>query len=258
MFRGFQACLNQKCQDVSVFGVEECRAKCNGHGFRLRFASVSSLFRLRFASVSPPFRLRFVSVSPPASGLGGSVDSGPATSPRNSDPVKVSLLVLFLFVLPSLLLFVALRFPRLRHSFLSPLHKGRHNRTPVMERADRRNGEQVRPLRFHLNAPPDIPLIPPHKEVHDRPTAPTKPLPPRPHPKPSPTASLCPATPPLSCLEDQLHPTSPSPLTLAHLHSLVWPPPPPNRHGAAANPAGPKRRPPLRPAGAQRVDSSAL
>ncbi|KAJ4921190.1 hypothetical protein JOQ06_025913 [Pogonophryne albipinna] len=34
--------------------------------------------------------------------------------------------------------------------------------------------------------------------------------------------------------------------------------PPPNRHGAAANPAGPKRRPPLRPAGAQRVDSSAL
>ncbi|KAK1895644.1 Disintegrin and metalloproteinase domain containing protein 12, partial [Dissostichus eleginoides] len=27
-----KACLNQKCQDVSVFGVEECRAKCNGHG----------------------------------------------------------------------------------------------------------------------------------------------------------------------------------------------------------------------------------
>lgn len=28
----FQACLNQKCQDVSVFQVEECRSKCNGHG----------------------------------------------------------------------------------------------------------------------------------------------------------------------------------------------------------------------------------
>uniref|UniRef100_A0A665TFA9 Disintegrin and metalloproteinase domain-containing protein 15-like n=1 Tax=Echeneis naucrates TaxID=173247 RepID=A0A665TFA9_ECHNA len=27
-----KACLNQKCQDVSVFGVDECRRKCNGHG----------------------------------------------------------------------------------------------------------------------------------------------------------------------------------------------------------------------------------
>ncbi|KAK5879488.1 hypothetical protein CesoFtcFv8_022599 [Champsocephalus esox] len=132
---------------------------------------------------------------------------------RDSDPVKVSLLVLFLFVLPSLLLFVALRFPRLRHSFLSPLHKGRHNRTPVMERADRRNGEQVRPLRFHLNAPPDILPIPPHKEIPLKPLVPVKPR-------------------------------------------LVAPPP--NRHGAAADPAGPKRRPPLRPPGARRVDSSAL
>ncbi|KAK5879489.1 hypothetical protein CesoFtcFv8_022600 [Champsocephalus esox] len=147
-----KACLNQKCQDVSVFGVEECRAKCSGHGV----CNSNQNCHCGGGWAPPDCR---------ASGLGGSVDSGPATSPRNSDPVKVSLLVLFLFVLPSLLLFVALRFPRLRHSFLSPLHKGRHNRvsslasvfrTPVMERADRRNGEEVRPLRFHLNAPPDI------------------------------------------------------------------------------------------------------
>ena len=38
-------------------------------------------------------------------------------------------------------------------------------RTPVMERVDGRNGEQVRPLRYHLNPPTDIPLTPPHKEV---------------------------------------------------------------------------------------------
>ncbi|XP_034005435.1 disintegrin and metalloproteinase domain-containing protein 15-like isoform X2 [Trematomus bernacchii] len=172
-----------------------------------------------------------------ASGLGGSVDSGPATPPRNSDPVKVSLLVLFLFVLPSLLLFVALRFPRLRHSFLSPLHKGRHNRTPVMERADRRNGEQVRPLRFHLNAPPDIPLTPLHKELLGRPAPPNKPLPPDPGtPAQIPLKPLVPVKPRL----------------VAPLPNC------PPRHGAAANPAGPKRRPPLRPAGAQRVDSSAL
>lgn len=34
-----------------------------------------------------------------------------------------------------------------------------------MERVDGRNGEQVRPLRYHLNPPPDIPLTSPHKEV---------------------------------------------------------------------------------------------
>lgn len=198
-----KACLNQKCQDVSVFGVEECRAKCNGHGV----CNSNQNCHCGGGWAPPDCR---------ASGLGGSVDSGPATPPRNSDPVKVSLLVLFLFVLPSLLLFVALRFPRLRHSFLSPLHKGRHNRTPVMERADRRNGEQVRPLRFHLNTPPDIPLTPLHKEIPLKPLVPVKPR-------------------------------------------LVAPLPNcPPRHGAAANPAGPKRRPPLRPAGAQRVDSSAL
>lgn len=27
-----QACLNQKCQDASVFRVDECRRTCNGHG----------------------------------------------------------------------------------------------------------------------------------------------------------------------------------------------------------------------------------
>ncbi|XP_034072335.1 vegetative cell wall protein gp1-like [Gymnodraco acuticeps] len=119
-----------------------------------------------------------------------------------------------------------------------------------MERADRRNGEQVRPLRFHLNAPPDIPLTPPHKE---RPAPPSKPLPcdppaqllgrPAPPNKPLPPDPGTPAQIPLK----PLVPVKPR---------LVAPPP--NQHGAAANPAGPKRRPPLRPAGAQRVDSSAL
>ncbi|KAJ4921191.1 hypothetical protein JOQ06_025914 [Pogonophryne albipinna] len=103
-----------------------------------------------------------------------------------------------------------------------------------MERADRRNGEQVRPLRFHLNAPPDIPLTPPHKE---RPAPPSKPLPcdppaqllgrPAPPNKPLPPDPGTPAQIPLK----PLVPVKPR---------LVAPPP--NRHGAAANPAGPKRR----------------
>ncbi|MEQ2159767.1 hypothetical protein GOODEAATRI_026645 [Goodea atripinnis] len=49
-----------------------------------------------------------------------------------------------------------------------------------MERVDGRNGEQVRPLRYHLNPQSDIPLTSSQKEVHDRPAPPTKPLPPDP------------------------------------------------------------------------------
>lgn len=51
-----------------------------------------------------------------------------------SDPVHVALLVTFLFILPVLLLFLALRFPRFRRSLFclgpnSPFHKARqHNR----------------------------------------------------------------------------------------------------------------------------------
>ncbi|KAG7264250.1 hypothetical protein CRUP_016253, partial [Coryphaenoides rupestris] len=59
-------------------------------------------------------------------GHGGSVDS--------TDPVRVALLVIFFFVLPVVLLFLMLRFPRCRRALLclregSPFHKRRqHNR----------------------------------------------------------------------------------------------------------------------------------
>uniref|UniRef100_A0A3B5MW47 ADAM metallopeptidase domain 15 n=1 Tax=Xiphophorus couchianus TaxID=32473 RepID=A0A3B5MW47_9TELE len=92
------------------------------------------------------------------SGRGGSVDSGPAAaaagaSPSEpepelapvppltrlflcseSDPVQVALLLIFFFILPVVLLFLALRFPRFRRTLCclgpnSPFHKARqHNR----------------------------------------------------------------------------------------------------------------------------------
>ncbi|MEQ2272727.1 hypothetical protein XENORESO_009223 [Xenotaenia resolanae] len=122
------------------------------------------------------------------SGHGGSVDSGPARAAAESDPVRVALLVIFFFVLPVVLLFLALRFPRFRRTVCclgpnSPFHKARqHNRTPVMERVDGRNGEQVRPLRYHLNPQPDIPLTSSQKEVCVplKPIVPKKPRPPAP------------------------------------------------------------------------------
>ncbi|KAK0149025.1 Disintegrin and metalloproteinase domain-containing protein 12 [Merluccius polli] len=168
-----KACLEQKCQDVSVFRVEECRVKCSGHGV------CNSNMNCHCEVGWAPPDCRYA-------GHGGSVDSGPAQASGGTDPVRVALLVIFLFVVPVVLLFLMLRFPRCRRSLLclgegSPFHKSRqHNRTPVTERVDDCNGEQVQPLRYQWNRHGDIPLSPPSNKVHDRPAPPTKPLPPDP------------------------------------------------------------------------------
>ncbi|MEQ2230704.1 hypothetical protein ILYODFUR_032144, partial [Ilyodon furcidens] len=115
------ACLNQKCQDVSVFGVDECRRKCSGHGV----CNSNKNCHCDVGWAPPDCRY---------SGHGGSVDSGPARAAAESDPVRVALLVIFFFVLPVVLLFLALRFPRFRRTLCclgpnSPFHKARqHNR----------------------------------------------------------------------------------------------------------------------------------
>ncbi|XP_070823311.1 disintegrin and metalloproteinase domain-containing protein 15 isoform X1 [Chaetodon trifascialis] len=286
-----KACLNQRCQDVSVFGVDQCRSKCNGHG-----VCNSNKNCHCDAGWAPP-DCRY-------SGHGGSVDSGPATAARESNPVRAALLVIFLFVLPVVLLFIALRFPRFRRSLVclgpnSPFHKARqHSRTPVMERVDDRNGEQVRPLRYHLNPPTDIPLTPPHKEVHDRPAPPTKPLPPDPALKPPPQSVKQRPAPPCKPLPPDPYsqllvsrpappdkPLPPDPVTPGQVPSkpvvpikplILAPPshphvPPPHskppQHRAVAPAAAANRRPPLppvpppphaRPSNPQKVASSPL
>ncbi|XP_061649906.1 disintegrin and metalloproteinase domain-containing protein 15 isoform X4 [Phyllopteryx taeniolatus] len=172
-----KACLDNKCQDVSVLGVDECRRKCNGHGV----CNSNNNCHCRPGWAPPDCAY---------AGHGGSVDSGPARAAAESDPVLVALLVLFLFVVPALLLFLALRLPRVRRACLTLgdnklFRKSSHNRTPATERSSERNVDQVRPLRFHVNAPETPPL----KELLDRPAPPTKPLPPTPPLNPSPQAS---------------------------------------------------------------------
>ncbi|XP_078100605.1 disintegrin and metalloproteinase domain-containing protein 12 isoform X1 [Sander vitreus] len=267
-----KACLNQKCQDVSVFGVDECRRKCNGHGV----CNSNKNCHCEVGWAPPDCRY---------SGHGGSVDSGPARAAGGSGPVRVALLVIFLFVLPVVLLLLALCFPRFRRSFRclgpnGPLHKSRqHNRTPVTERVDGRNGEQVRPLRYHLNPPTDIPLTAPHKEVHDRPAPPTKPLPPdpalqtlpqllvrRPAPpnKPLPpdpaTPGQVPAPPkPVVAIKPRLLGAQPHPHIPHHPGYAASTKTP--HHAANAPGAAPNRRPPappIRPTNPYKVDSSAL
>ncbi|XP_043973363.1 disintegrin and metalloproteinase domain-containing protein 15 isoform X2 [Gambusia affinis] len=251
-----KACLNQKCEDASVFGVEECRRKCSGHGV------CNSNRKCHCDAGWAPPDCRF-------SGRGGSVDSGPAAAAAESDPVRVALLLIFFFILPVVLLFLALRFPRFRQTLCclgpnSPFHKARqHNRTPATERVDGRNGEQVRPLRYHLNPQSDVTLAPPHKElVKARPAAPTKPLPPDPvapdnQPpvsRPAPPNKPLPPDPPaqVSVPLKPIVPKKPRPLApptqpFHQSESGYASSTKPAAQGAVAPAAAPHRRPPLRP-----------
>ncbi|TSK34762.1 Disintegrin and metalloproteinase domain-containing protein 12 [Bagarius yarrelli] len=103
----------------------------------------------------------------------------------DSNPLRVGLLVIFLFVLPVILLFLALRFPRCRRRFLcfnnTPFSKARQsNRTPATERVNTHNGEQILPLRYQWTPQNDIPLTRAISKAQTRPAPPTKPLPPDP------------------------------------------------------------------------------
>ncbi|XP_008321204.1 disintegrin and metalloproteinase domain-containing protein 15 isoform X2 [Cynoglossus semilaevis] len=242
-----KVCLDQKCQDVSVLGVDDCRRKCNGHGV----CNSNKNCHCDMGWAPPDCRY---------SGHGGSVDSGPATSSPESDPVRVALLVVFLFILPLVLLVLFLRIPRVRRLVMclganSPLHKARqNNRTPVRERDNNSNGEQVRPLRYHLNPQPDIPMTPAQKEVHHRPAPPTKPLPP--HPDSTPTSA-----PQLPVSLKPLVPRKPSPLTVPP-HAMSSPPPRSSscstKPNIATATAAPNRRlpaPPTRPLNSHKVES---
>ncbi|XP_077383389.1 uncharacterized protein adam15 isoform X2 [Festucalex cinctus] len=246
-----KACLDHKCRDVSVLGVDECRRKCNGHGV----CNSNNNCHCR-EGWAPPDCVY--------AGHGGSVDSGPMHSAAESNPVLVALLVLFLVILPALLVFLALRFPGVRRACcalgLGKLFpKSSHNRTPATERSSDRNVDQVRPLRFAANSSSlsDVPETPPLKELADRPAPPTQPLPPAPllkPPLPPPQRSECrpapptrplPPAPPARGVEVLL---APKPAVAKKPSSIL----PPRTHRpvvatASANSRGGGRRPPPPP-----------
>ncbi|XP_026140638.1 disintegrin and metalloproteinase domain-containing protein 12-like isoform X6 [Carassius auratus] len=195
-----KACVDQKCRDVSMFGVEECRRKCNGHGV------CNSNKNCHCDEGWAPPDCRY-------SGTGGSVDSGPAREPRDSDPARVALLVIFLFVLPVSLLFVALRFPRCRRGLVylghTPFNKSRQSRTPAMELVNARNGDQVQPLRYQWPHQSDIPLTQAiSKPIPPKPPVPKKPLPMDPSSNPHPPPLLGHPGPATSSSSYSQNPTS--------------------------------------------------
>ncbi|XP_051576250.1 disintegrin and metalloproteinase domain-containing protein 15 isoform X2 [Myxocyprinus asiaticus] len=262
-----KACVDQRCQDVSMFGVEECHKKCNDHGV------CNSNKNCHCDEGWAPPDCRY-------SGTGGSVDSGPAREPRDSDPAQVALLVIFLFVLPVGLLLVALRFPRCRRSLVSlghtPFNKTRQSRTPAIELTNARNGDQVQPLRYQWPQQNDIPLTQTvNKLAGHWPAPPTKPLPPDPTPseskmqckptgaRPAAPRKPLPPDPVLSDRQNPVPPKPPVPKKPLPVDPSSHPPPPLPQLGhagtvaslsssyshslkSAAAPARPAPHPPLR------------
>ncbi|XP_048881858.1 disintegrin and metalloproteinase domain-containing protein 15 isoform X3 [Brienomyrus brachyistius] len=162
-------CMGHLCKDVSMLGVETCRQKCNGHGV----CNSNNNCHCDMGWEPPDCKY---------SGNGGSVESGPAQEPRVSSPARVALLVIFLFILPVLLLFLALRLGWCRRRRAcqgsSFWHKGpgrQQTRTPATERSDTRNTEQLQPLRYHWPNQVDIPMTQPSNKTR----APEKPPPPK-------------------------------------------------------------------------------
>ncbi|KAG9355268.1 hypothetical protein JZ751_000106 [Albula glossodonta] len=138
-----KACVNRRCRDVAVFGVEECQRKCNGHGVcnSNRNCHCDDLMLQEWSCLS------FSSSS-----CQGCSSSYSSVTP---DYVNVS-------------------------SASTAAPSSRAQAASRAERADTGSGDQVQPLRSQVTPHSEIPLSPPSGKAEERPLPPNKPLPPDP------------------------------------------------------------------------------
>ncbi|XP_064416669.1 disintegrin and metalloproteinase domain-containing protein 15 isoform X2 [Latimeria chalumnae] len=164
-----KACINRTCQDVSVFGVYECQKKCNGHGV----CNSNSNCHCDQGWAPPDCR---------SSGYGGSVDSGPLQQAREKPTLTVSLLVIFLLVLPLAAVLVLCFFKRnlIRRELgrlgkdKSQQYKHSSSENGAQDESDRRGyrpPDWMHPTELQMTQPSKAP---------SRPDPPSKPLPPDP------------------------------------------------------------------------------
>ncbi|KAL3967888.1 NLR family CARD domain-containing protein 3 [Sarotherodon galilaeus] len=139
-------CLNRQCQNVSIFGVHDCSAKCSGRGVCNNNKNCHCE-----AHWAPPFCDK--------AGFGGSVDSGPIRQADNGN-LTVGILVALLVVLGAGLTICIKRKTLLRLLFTS-------KKNPI---------EKIRSVSAAISGP-TAPNQPPSASL----TSPSRPAPPLPH-----------------------------------------------------------------------------
>uniref|UniRef100_UPI00398F1AA5 disintegrin and metalloproteinase domain-containing protein 15 isoform X2 n=1 Tax=Pristiophorus japonicus TaxID=55135 RepID=UPI00398F1AA5 len=167
-----KACIDRKCQDVSLFGADVCLRRCNNHGVCNSNDNCHC-----DAGWAPP--------DCKGSGYGGSIDSGPVQETQGNTAMLAALLVTFLLILVAMLLLCYFK----RELFRAELQKLNKAKTQRYSDSRLENGAGAPPVGELRHKPPEW-----QQQTEMRPAMSVKPLPP-PLPRPAPPSKPLPPDP---------------------------------------------------------------